>query len=131
MNKQEVIKKAYLEIISEDEYNKINIDGEGFTYWFNTDFEVDSKLWDFCDNNEYIRPISLKGIESNNGWLSVKYHGLPNKDGFYWCINKKKTETIRYYFANEKEFDEGEMEILNQKSITHYQPIEKPQPPLY
>ncbi len=67
-----------------------------------------------------------KAIQNNNGWKKIEREAdLPNNDMEFWVIDKgqlcKKSfnhhlpNNVRYWFEN----------------ITHYQPIIKPQPPIY
>ena len=60
----------------------------------------------------------------NNGWIKINSEeDLPKFIGQYFVFNSQKSDI--YYFENNTFWK-------NQwKNITHYQPILKPQPPLY
>lgn len=73
------------------------------------------------------RPKSLQGIETNLGWLSVKHHGLPNKFGAYWTMatNNEEPQANTYGFMNSNSW------TFDSETVTHYQPIIKPNLPIY
>lgn len=61
------------------------------------DCEIDQEFW---------RPKSLKGIENNNGWFSIKEHGLPKEKGNYdflisedYRINAEDLEITTVYVS--------------------------------
>ena len=71
------------------------------------------------------RPKSLSGIESNNGWISIlSKEDIKNfQNEFCWVYFKSgELEKIYIHSSNHKF-------LLN--NCTHYQPIIKPQPPIY
>jgi hypothetical protein len=86
---------------------------------------VEFSLWD--KKNAKIRPKSIQGIENNNGWIKIESDDdLPKKSGMYWTfiIGKEVVaNTFNTFGNNEFTFDNG--------VVTHYQPIQKPQPPIY
>jgi len=66
------------------------------------------------------RPISLKGIENNNNWIRIESEDdLPKIPSFYWCSDKDNALMQVHY------------EDISVGYHTHYQPIIKPQPPIY
>lgn len=73
------------------------------------------------------RPITLKNIETNNGWISIESEEDLPKD-YEISYHAWNSEGDRdYYVANM-------WTIINRYhlgSVTHYQPIEKPKPPIY
>lgn len=76
------------------------------------------------------RPKSLQGIENNNGWVKIESEDdLPNTDGKsveFWFLTKHGNITTNCFsdlMKNKK--------IQYSKVYSHYQPIEKPKPPLY
>ena len=74
------------------------------------------------------RPKYLKGIENNNGWISINSEDdLPKESDTYWCILNDNA-TMLWFDFEDKEF---EKEIYHNLKPTHYQPINKPQSPLY
>lgn len=119
MTKEEKIKEAWGEYY---EKNKDSIDENGYMLgnyksYPNIKFDVE----DFT----YLQPKSLQGIENNNGWIKIESEDdLPNDNGRYWVIHKCDIifVSVEYFFRKRWE------SILD---VTHYQPIEKPKPPLY
>jgi len=73
------------------------------------------------------RPLSLKGIEDNNGWIKIESESdLPK--GYTDCDTCNINEYIGR--ANLKS-DKNTISYCKRMGITHYQPIQKPQPPIY
>jgi len=83
----------------------------------------------------YRRPIILKGIENNNGWIKIEseadlpkdnygtYHVISRNNIF---INKPKNQNTDDYWLND-----NQKKTYWLKEYSHYQPIQKPNPPLY
>lgn len=130
MTKQEKIQEAYGEYYDRI---KLHINENG---WIDTQtFSFSRKGIDFEQykkrSNTYLgfynRPKSLQGIEDNNGWIKIESEGdLPKQSGMYWTfiIGKEVVaNTFNTFGNNEFTFDNG--------VVTHYQPIEKPKPPIY
>lgn len=74
------------------------------------------------------RPISLKGIENNRGWIRIEEDGsnLPNgndADDFWICNENGLFDFFSYPEQIERKFRNG--------TVTHYQPVIKPKPPIY
>jgi hypothetical protein len=131
MSKEEKIKEAY---------------GE---YW--------EKVKDFVDENGYIdgvmiknkigivpnnfiekfqplvsmfRPKSLQGIENNRGWIKIESESdLPSEDIDCHFITHNKEIFKGEYIKSIDNFKSGS-ELYNGR-VSHYQPITKPQPPIY
>lgn len=130
--KLEAIKNAYGEYWEQVE---IFVDEDG---WIETDSLYNIKLNPIkfapfdVDDIEFIsayRPASLKGLESNNGWiLLTDRFSLPSAKGHYWFITKNGKITQNYFNPKSKE-DEYRQHFLN--IFTHYQPITEPKPPIY
>lgn len=81
------------------------------------------------------RPKSLQGIEHNNNWIKIESEDdLPKeKLDVHFIFTEFKGEEGRFQtfgvWDNKlKSFYSGALKI---KTVTHYQPIEKPKPPLY
>lgn len=73
----------------------------------------------------YIRPKSLQGIETNNGWIRIESEeDLPKEDGVYWVYTVDGNRQLRYL---EDFLHNGKIN----KYFTHYQPILKPEKPIY
>ena len=123
MTKQEKIQEAYgkyWEVV----YEYVDKNGWCSAYWktktyFQTEFT--SEKW---------RPKSLTGIEDNNGWIKIESEADLPKEGMHHsilldseCINGYRNyDVIVFYEVNSK---------FRKKEISHYQPIEKPKPPIY
>lgn len=126
--KEEVIREAW-----GDNYNdQINKNGwltVGFNYEYNhNDFDTIRYL----DCVE-IRPKSLQGIESNNGWIRIESKkDLPKKScpvfikDFTGCISE-----IPYYYFKEYKSFKGQNTLLKWEDVISYSPIFKPKNPLY
>jgi hypothetical protein len=124
MTKQEIIKKAFGEYW---EQLKDYADENGFCDAHKTLSIFSSfKEQEIDMSGNYWRPLSLKGIEDNNGWLSIEFHGLPNKEDTYW-IKDNAGITTAYFKANKFLYTENHEAI----TTTHYQPITKPLNPIY
>lgn len=130
MTKQEAIEKAYGEYYFEF---KDNIDENG---WTNS---VSQGMLNYitCDSKDmhiisgspenWYRPMSLRGIENNNGWIRIESESdLPKQNGRYWIMSKSS-------IINQDVFDSTDMILksLWKSNYTHYQPIIKPEPPIY
>jgi len=83
---------------------------------------------------KYWRPKSLQGIENNNGWISIESEeDLPKLSyGNYHVFTKEPI----YVNGKKQNIEEYWQEDLNKKNwwmenVTHYQPIQKPKPPIY
>ena len=136
MTKTEAIKAAYGEL-----YKKHKPDENGWVKWnIKNDFgeeNVESKV---KGNKLIYRLKILRGIETNNGWISISLENI--------ILPIDGTEVHFYvYFANEngiqREHHKGifnaalgftsyyDSERYNIKEVTHYQPIETPKPPIF
>lgn len=151
MTKQELIKKAYLELFKENDSEKEKrfaaiekwIDQHG---WFSGVLHnVSEELLD--KSGHEVRPKSISGIEDNNGWIKIKdENDLPkeNIDCFYII------ETPEHYINSGKKINIGrfiyEKNLMSQQEnyftidnffyhryprVTHYKPIKKQKLPLY
>lgn len=149
MTKQETIKQHYitefinsgmLEKEAEQKWEGISefVDDNG---WL--DFLLDkNRIRDIFHNQENIevnkylthwRPISLRGIETNNGWTSIlSEKDLPSEDIDCEFITKKGNQYI-----GKCEITDGEVffikgvEGFSSSFITHYAPIIKRLRPLH
>lgn len=135
MTKQQKIKESYGEFYSEAELIGLSNDGyitlteeRGMFCIWNDILMITHKH----DNHRY-RPASLKGLEENNGWIKIKgKNDLPKSEGEYWVICKffRESEFEKRIYPNNKFSDE-----VNQdwwlKFVTHYQPVIKPDLPLF
>lgn len=88
----------------------------------------EEKLSSFGKDGLKLQPSLLKGMFNNNGWIKIESEDdFPKKNGAYWTITKGKNEVEANTFGTfgKKEF------TFHNGLITHYQPIEKPKPPIY
>ena len=91
------------------------------------------------DGRCYWRPMTLKGIENNNGWIRIESENDLPKDKSIDVIVDSKPYQGFIYEANcglfcciENRYNQNELsEIIEANLITHYQPIFKPAIPLY
>lgn len=130
MTKEEKIKEAYgknWEIVKD----KVNKDGWIKDREFIFSEFIERIDWQTTDHDdEYYdtrRPVKLKGIENNNGWIKIESEeDLPKTNGMYWTIakfNESCANTWGMLGKGEFTFDNG--------YVTHYQPIIKPNTPIY
>lgn len=130
MTKEEKIKEAWGEYYEEYK-NYIDSDGWLDSAWLDdreNDYDVKDGYDRYGTESTFIRPKSLKGIEDNNGWIKIESEeDLPKEEGYYHVIDLNRTE------MQLAKFDIHHNIILDYwiKNITHYQPIEKPKPPIY
>lgn len=72
-------------------------------------------------NYDCKRPKSLEGIENNNGWIKIESEeDLPNYD--VWLYSSTGTHISRFFTQDGFPIN---------RLCTHYQTIEKPEPPIY
>ncbi|PIF44320.1 hypothetical protein CLU96_1263 [Chryseobacterium sp. 52] len=76
-------------------------------------------------------PQSLEGLGDNNGWIKIESEeDLPKLTGLFWVMDSK------YDAIGQAEWRSGRFvtrfnNLYQKDHISHYQPIEKPQPPIY
>lgn len=116
MTKEEIIQEAYGEYW-EIHKDKINEDG-----WINQSIlsRADFSSLQFNDKANKMRPLELRGIEDNNGWVQIGDDNLIHFEGDLWGL----TQNNEIYFYSTDEF-------IEKGYLTHYQPIIKPKPPIY
>lgn len=124
--KQEVIQEAWGDFYEKAKH-AINSDG-----WFERNKDRDLTLLTHFDVDDMrfsgllIRPKVLDGIENNNGWTRIESEAdLPKDDDKeYWIANENG---IFGFVAN------GWQVVAKWKNgtCTHYQPIIKPESPIY
>ena len=122
--KQEAIKNAYVEYW---ENVKDYVDNDGwidnsipkFTFGQLKNLDLEYK------NDVFFRPKSLQGIENNNGWVKIESEtDLPKNKNVWICTSNNRVlisskAALNWILKNPD------------NKITHYQPIEKPKPPIY
>lgn len=131
MNKEEKIKEAYGEYWDKMKL-WINIDG-----WFNKNaffnknffFKYDDLNLFFYHKEDFMIPISLKGIENNNGWIKIESENdLPdNIEGLWEVVRNGEQIFIELLKDNKQRLYKDFLK----DGITHYKIKEKSQPPIY
>lgn len=130
--KEKVIKNAWIAEIGEEKYNEVKdlICKEG--YLNNNGIDADLKEHDFVQkfsieyyDNAWIRPKSLQGIETNNGWTCIS-DGLPEETGYYVVIDLSGNQQSRFIVIT----PETSLNYLN-TSITHWRKKEVYSNPIY
>lgn len=133
-NKQKAIQEAYGE--HWDLVCKI-VDSDGWLFYSNghlKEYGVEP-FGEYEEQNQggnltLWRPKSLQGIENNNGWIKIESESdLPSEKIKVWFFTFGE-EKIGTFHPLLKEF-RTESNIYNYGSVTHYQPIIKPKPPIY
>lgn len=115
MTKQEKIKQVYAEY-----YSECNPDENGWTKWTNSSRFSDLE---FNAENNLMRPLSLKGIEDNYGWIKIEsYIDLPREKGTTHWVKVGGITMLRKYNDNTLSF---------WREVTHYKPLEQPKSPIY
>ncbi|MGJ1414050.1 hypothetical protein [Sphingobacterium multivorum] len=130
-SKQEVIQEAWVSAIGIERYESIKDELvlDGFLHFQPSSLkETDSKI---IDGLSFYRPKSLRGIENNNGWTRIGSEAdLLNIIGNYEHV---------FIMGIDGEIGIGFTIVLNDKvsrkywleNATHYQPIIKPEAPIY
>lgn len=125
MTKEEKIKEAYGEywdsVSRHHQY-------EGWINRWAWDFRNDLEMDELSgkDSPSLVRPKSLQGIENNNGWIKIESEAdLPKTSNDFLVYNKEKEILIKAFIPR------SIISSVWLQEITHYQPIEKPKPPLY
>lgn len=114
-------------------------------YWENVRVHLDSNGW--CSTRRHIdyakiannleletqgyifRPKSLSGIENNRGWIKIESEDdLPKEEGNYWIKNSFNQICVISSFDNFNPIDKPSHWLQN---YSYYQPIQKPEPPIY
>lgn len=146
MTKQEKIQEEWIKLIGVTSWyiHKHQIDNNGYIQY--TKPRNLSVLEDLCEKHpsridwEKWRPLSLKGIETNNNWIKIESEeDLPKDDDFkfnetflvyYYCegyCNAIFSGSIERYTLS---FRNIKYNLVKEK-VTHYQPIQKPPLPIY
>ena len=126
--KQEAIKKAYSEYwekVKDYVYNDGWIDNSIPKFRFGQLKNLDLEY----KNDVFFRPKSLQGIENNNGWIKIESEkDLPKVSGLYFGKDYEFGTDMMYFDFETKKWEDSNGYLQN---VTHYQPIEKPKPPIY
>lgn len=129
--KQKAIEKAY-----GANYNKLAkfIDRDGWLKWCDG-CPINPVISDYDYNQKLIahRPKSLAGIETNFNWISINSEeDLPKQLGDYYVLRNGKV-VVATYVTFDRWVLSGNNYPKTTKtcSVTHYQPIVKPEKPIY
>jgi len=130
MTKQEAIQKGWAKIwdIIEEQVKENILKDDGWSYEITESWLI-AKGLELDFKGKYCRPKSLQGIETNRGWIKIESEDdLPKETGVFWCILNNEIVFLRYW-SEAKLWEDLETE--NRSFPTCYQPIQKPQPPIY
>jgi len=125
MTKQEKIQEAYGKYYPQ---LKDYIDENGWSSNWNNFASVETILFEKEDiekSQGKWRLKFLQGIESNNGWIKIESKDDLPKYGYYEVILRGNNNHSRASLC--RDFNEKSQLI----HYSHYQPIIKPQPPIY
>lgn len=129
MTKQEAIQRAYgkhwkdvKDHVNEDGWlDKIVFEETSLNY---SDMNIAFRHID----NKYCLPLSLSGIDTNNGWTKIESENdLPKEEGQYFVYNELDG-FIQLFTGNLKN---AVHIVYGTPLYSHYQPIQKPKPPIY
>lgn len=136
MTKEEKIQEAWvIEQLHEESEGVPNYNEDG---WAKYGRKQNSNYFKQLEEKEWLgywfyRPTSLDGIEENSGWIKIESESdLPEQGGSYYVTRHAKVETAVYVKDNRwliKGNDYPKTTSLH--SISHYQPIIKPELPIY
>ena len=79
------------------------------------------ELKEIYKDDEFLLRSELINLEHNNGWIKIESEEqrFPDEDSWICNFNGNKQPFIHYAY-----------DVIPEK-YTHYQPIEKPKPPIY
>lgn len=143
MTKEEKIKQTYLELIGQEKYNFIKgqINEMGVcqimdkyhslitpnTALMDLGFKIDDeRITSWLDSaGGYFIPISLKGLEDNNGWIKIESEEDLPEFGYYEVV--ERNSGIHSRATLDKDFGAK----ISFQHFSHYQEIKQIPPPLY
>ena len=142
MNASEFIKQEWIELIGEEEFNKIEITEDGwlevslsdfqFKYnrsingdWHGKGYNPLRKGTPEIPDKLFVRPKKLNNWENNEGWIKIESEeDLPNKTGHYW-VKRGNEISINYIIVSES------FSISFLHNLTHYKFIKPTKQPMY
>ena len=126
MTKQEVIKQAYYghesSLIDENGWATYAVDEGGE---FGIEPCGDYETRNHVDGVYEWRPKSLKGLETNNGWIKIESEKDLPKSGYYEVVLRSSSEITRASILTHAK------PKAMVAYISHYQPIKEIEKPLY
>lgn len=135
MNKEELIKKTYVDLIGEEDYksieNYIN-KKDGFLkggIGCRDHSRIYNMLFDSCHRfNDDIRPNSLMGVEDNNGWTKIESkEDLPDHGGAINIVVNGHIKTNCNFIPSRGVFFKyGDVD-----NVTHWKNVKKEEMPLF
>ncbi|MFC3353726.1 hypothetical protein [Sphingobacterium zeae] len=131
-SKQEVIQEAWVSAIGVERYESIKNELvlDGFLHFQPSSLkETDTKI---IDGLPFYRPKSLQGLEDNNGWIRIESEAdLPRQENTLWLKYEDGSTVLGYYCIFSYRFKTVHGKIFDDDKPTHYQPIIKPEAPIY
>lgn len=130
MTKEEKIKEAWGEYWNKlpNEVQEKALKNNGFvSQYFENLLTIDKRERKLFE----IRPKSLQGIETNNGWIKIESEDDLPKDYIECYFISVYNNTIRAGFYSKSDNKFFSAEYYEVREVTHYQQIEKPNPPIY
>lgn len=130
MKKEEVIKEAWG--IAYEEVKGMLIENGYIAYIDLAHSSLNLSVFglDLNYNNIGVRPVSLQGIENNNGWIKIESEDDLPEIGTYCHFIIKGFEELNNKGLFDGMFWDNKCAYIP-SIVTHYQPIEKPKPPIY
>ena len=138
MTKEEKIKEAwgvYFEHLSEHA-TKHALENEGFCYVPACTLGLILRKYgeEWLETNKDLknRPKSLKGIETNNGWIKIESEDdLPKDENIveFWVYDDEEIVSAKFMYESKRWYHDVNLNL--RLFPTHYQPIFKPKPPIY
>lgn len=126
MTKEEKIQETWIIQIGKERFKSLKSELvlDGWLHYSPADLK--DKELKLIDGIIFYRPKSLQGIENNNGWIKIENEAdLPKEEGNYFVFTNGNIETCLRLLG----IDNNDFWWL--KNVTHYQPIQKPKPPIY
>lgn len=122
--------KGFVDVNGWCEYNVIShgvTNGMHPKYDLNLDMDLIRVKNDYGAGNFLWQPKQLAGLEDNLGWIIIESEDdLPKEPTYCWFLDKERGFIAGKYLCNGKDNIAFILE-----NATHYQPISKPQKPIY
>lgn len=150
MTKQDIIDEAYSKLKFYKAYELQGNDGwacmKYYAYRNPTEFLIEGDIdvitafktetGEFSNETMFylFRPKSLRGIDDNNGWIKIEGpEDLPQSLGEHHVVYDNEIITTANYVGNGRWTTayNNYPKTTKNLGLTHYQPIQKLQPPVY